>query len=316
MRRADRRCRQRVLRAAGLRARAAVLSRPRRTASSRASSTPTCSSHERPPLLNGRDLARGRRRRRARSSSSASRRLRARFGTVALHRPLGLQPALFLDHLPRADGGHGARLRRRADDRAVRRADGDRHPRRGSRARRLHRPHASAGGLRPVKLRHHRGLAHRAAAVDPAGRHARVGQDDRRRAAGLSGRAARQPGRRRRPQARSQPRGPARARRARARDRALRRRPLPRAARPARRRAGGAARGPRQLVSDRAAAAGAGGVGDAGPQGRPRDARAPPAELPARPRRLSCTAADADARAAGEALGVWADSGVARLGVR
>ena len=28
-----------------------------------------------------------------------------RFGTVALHRPLGLQPALFLDHLPRADGG-------------------------------------------------------------------------------------------------------------------------------------------------------------------------------------------------------------------
>ena len=27
------------------------------------------------------------------------------FGTVSLHRPLGLQPALFLDHLPRADGG-------------------------------------------------------------------------------------------------------------------------------------------------------------------------------------------------------------------
>lgn len=31
--------------------------------------------------------------------------LRQAFGTVALHRPLGLQPALFLDHLPRADGG-------------------------------------------------------------------------------------------------------------------------------------------------------------------------------------------------------------------
>ena len=31
--------------------------------------------------------------------------LRHQFGTVALHRPLGLQPALFLDHLPRADGG-------------------------------------------------------------------------------------------------------------------------------------------------------------------------------------------------------------------
>ncbi len=31
--------------------------------------------------------------------------LRQRFGTVALHKPLGLQHALFLDHLPRADGG-------------------------------------------------------------------------------------------------------------------------------------------------------------------------------------------------------------------
>src|SRR3954451_17788168 len=31
--------------------------------------------------------------------------LRNRFGTITLHRPLGLQPALFLDHLPRADGG-------------------------------------------------------------------------------------------------------------------------------------------------------------------------------------------------------------------
>jgi hypothetical protein len=31
--------------------------------------------------------------------------LRQAFGTVALHRPLGLQAALFGDHLPRADGG-------------------------------------------------------------------------------------------------------------------------------------------------------------------------------------------------------------------
>jgi AAA domain-containing protein len=31
--------------------------------------------------------------------------LRQRFGTVMLHRPLGLQPALYTDHLPRADGG-------------------------------------------------------------------------------------------------------------------------------------------------------------------------------------------------------------------
>jgi AAA-like domain len=31
--------------------------------------------------------------------------LRHRYGTVSLHRPLGLQPALFFDHLPRPDGG-------------------------------------------------------------------------------------------------------------------------------------------------------------------------------------------------------------------
>jgi hypothetical protein len=31
--------------------------------------------------------------------------LRARYGTVHLHKPLGLQPALFMDHLPRADCG-------------------------------------------------------------------------------------------------------------------------------------------------------------------------------------------------------------------
>ena len=62
-------------------------------------------SHERPPLLNVRDLAR-RRRRSARSElEQRVEALRHRFGTVALHRPLGLQPALFLDHLPRADGG-------------------------------------------------------------------------------------------------------------------------------------------------------------------------------------------------------------------
>src|SRR5204862_7326107 len=28
-----------------------------------------------------------------------------RYGSIALYRPLGLQAALFLDHLPRADGG-------------------------------------------------------------------------------------------------------------------------------------------------------------------------------------------------------------------
>ena len=53
----------------------------------------------------------------------------------------------------------GARLRRRADDRAVRRADGPRHARGRLGARRLHRPHA-AGRRAAGALRHHRGLAH------------------------------------------------------------------------------------------------------------------------------------------------------------
>ncbi len=61
-------------------------------------------SHERPPLLNAAiSLAVG-----APSAGELERRVEAlahRFGTVALHRPLGLQPALFMDHLPRADGG-------------------------------------------------------------------------------------------------------------------------------------------------------------------------------------------------------------------
>ncbi len=61
-------------------------------------------SHERPPLLNTAiSLAVG-----APSREELERRVEAlsnRFGTVALYRPLGLQPALFLDHLPRADGG-------------------------------------------------------------------------------------------------------------------------------------------------------------------------------------------------------------------
>jgi hypothetical protein len=61
-------------------------------------------SHERPPLLNcAISLAVG-----ADSREELEHRVSAlvhQYGTVALHRPLGLQPALFLDHLPRADGG-------------------------------------------------------------------------------------------------------------------------------------------------------------------------------------------------------------------
>ena len=61
-------------------------------------------SHERPPLLNcAISLAVG-----APSAQELERRVELlchQFGSVSLHRPLGLQPALFLDHLPRADGG-------------------------------------------------------------------------------------------------------------------------------------------------------------------------------------------------------------------
>jgi hypothetical protein len=61
-------------------------------------------SHERPPLLKAAiSLAVG-----SPSREELERRVEAlghHFGTVALHRPLGLQPALFLDHLPRPDGG-------------------------------------------------------------------------------------------------------------------------------------------------------------------------------------------------------------------
>ena len=61
-------------------------------------------SHERPPLLNvSISLAVG-----ANSPEELERRvevLNHQFGTVTLYRPLGLQPALFADHLPRADGG-------------------------------------------------------------------------------------------------------------------------------------------------------------------------------------------------------------------
>ena len=85
---------------------------------------------------------------------------------------------------------HGARLRGRADDRAVRRVDADRHASGRLRARRLHRPDVD-GRRAAGALRHHRGVADGAAAVDPARRHARVGEDDRRRAARLPGRAPR-----------------------------------------------------------------------------------------------------------------------------
>ena len=240
-------------------------------------------SHERPPLLNARDLAR---RRRALARASSRQRVEAlvhRFGTIALHRPLGLQPALFLDHLPRADGGT---VRDYADVLTIEQF-GALMPvgtHQAGSDRGVYIGRTLAGGARPVRFDVTEASRTGPAAVDPARRHARLGQDDRRRAARLPGRAPRLARRRRRPQARPQPRRAARARRPRARDRALRRRPLPRPARPARRRTRVAARGPRQLLPDRAAAAVAAGVGDAGPQGRPPRAGVLVAELPRRAR--------------------------------
>ena len=101
---ADRGRRQRLRRAARLRARPAVLrGRGEPAARARARRLPA---GPRAPAAAA--IRRSRWRSapaRARSSSSAWRRCATRFGTVALQRPLGLQPALFLDHLPRADGG-------------------------------------------------------------------------------------------------------------------------------------------------------------------------------------------------------------------
>ena len=178
-------------------------------------------SHERPPLLNcAISLAVG-----APSAAELEARVEAlvhRFGTVALHRPLGLQPALFFDHLPRADGGT---VRDYADVLTIEQF-GALMPigtHQAGSERGVYIGRTLAGGARPVRFD-----------VTEASRTGRPpsillagtlgsGQDDRRRAAGLPGRAARLAGGRRRSQARSQLRGPAGARRARARDRALRR---------------------------------------------------------------------------------------------
>ena len=181
---ADRRRRRRLLRAADLGARAAVVrGRGEPAARARARRLPAVA-RAAAAAADARSRWRSARRR-ARSSSAASRRCVHRFGTVALHRPLGLQPALFLDHLPRADGGT---VRDYADVLTIEQFGAlmpvgthQAGSERGVYIGRTRDRRRAAGALR-----HHRGLAHGAAAVDPAGRHARVGQDDRRRAARAS----------------------------------------------------------------------------------------------------------------------------------
>ena len=147
--------------------------------------------HERPPLLNASiSLAVG-----AASREELEHRveaLRHRYGTVDAAPP-ARAAARAVPRSPAARGRrHGARLRRRADDRAVRRADGRSGTHQAGSERGVYIGRTLPGGARPVQVRHHRGVADGAAAVDPARRHARVGEDDRGRAARLPGRAPRQ----------------------------------------------------------------------------------------------------------------------------
>ena len=245
-------------------------------------------SHERPPLLNvAISLAVG--------APSAQRARAPRRGADAplRHRraaPAARAAARAVPRPPAARGRrHGARLRRRADDRAVRRADAGRHASRPARsaactsaarwpaasrpvrfditeASRTGRPPSIllAGTLGSGKTIAAELLAFQAERrgslvvdVDPKPDHNLEGLpelDGRVHVIELSG------------------------------DDRYRGLLDPLAVAP-----GGAARGPRQLVSDRAAAAGAGGVGDAGPQGRARSARA-------RARRAACASLDLPAR--------------------
>ena len=223
-------------------------------------------SHERPPLLNTAiSFAVG-----APSREELERRVEAlshRFGTVSLYRPLGLQPALFLDHLPRADGGT---VRDYADVLTIEQfgalmAIGT-HVAGSERGVLIGR--TVSGGLRPVKFD-----------VTEA---SRTGRPPSMLLAGTLGSGktiaaellAFQAERRGSlvvdvdPKPDHNLEGLPELDGTRACHRALGRGSLPRSARSARRRARGAARGPHQLLSDRPAAPGAAGMGDPDPQGR------------------------------------------------
>lgn len=155
------------------------------------------------------------------------------YGDLALHRPRGLQERLFFDHLPRPRRRRCHRLRSAADGRAVRGADGARHPPGRLRPRRLHRLRAR-GPPAPGALRPDRPLAGGAQLGGAAGGDARVGQDGRRPGDRVWGRAPRLAGGRLRPQARPRLRPRPRTHEPGAGARALRGRGAPRRARPAR----------------------------------------------------------------------------------
>ena len=141
---ADRRRRRRVLRAAELHARAAVVrGRGEPAARARARRLPAVA--RAPAAAERGDLARRRR-------AVGGRARAARRGARASLRHGRAAPAAgaAAGAVPRSPAArrrrHGARLRRRADDRAVRRADADRDAPGGLGARRLHRPHAGRRG--------------------------------------------------------------------------------------------------------------------------------------------------------------------------
>ena len=98
-----------------------------------------------------------------------------RFGTVALHRPLGLQPALFLDHLLRPDGGT---VRDYADVLTMEQFGAlmplGTHQAGAERGVLIGRTAGRRGAA--GALRHHRSVADGAAAVDPVGGDARLGK--------------------------------------------------------------------------------------------------------------------------------------------
>ena len=123
--------------------------------------------------------------------------LREQFGDVRLHRPRGLQERLFFDHLPRPGGGAVADYTQQMTVEQF----GALMPRRLAAGRLADAVPTSAvaNGAAPGPLRPDRAAPRVAHLGGPAGRHARVGQDRRRRDDRLRGRAPRLAGRGLRP---------------------------------------------------------------------------------------------------------------------
>ncbi len=195
---------------------------------------------------------------------------RRAYGEVRLHRPLGDQLQLFLQHLP----GQRTRLAGYDDtlttEQVAAMMPTATHAA-GSR-RGFYLGHTLSGSRQPVTLQPPRGLGQRPQHDDPQRRRARIGQDDARPEAQVRGVPAGRAGDRLRPEGRP-PLSPARGGRAARRVRHAAARPGAAGhARPAAGRARAPAPGRRGLVPARpAAGAGRAGMGDGGRRsGRPR----------------------------------------------